>query len=683
MSKVQVNGQGIKNRLKNVQPCKAIAEYIWNGFDANAHTIKINYQQTSLGTISSLSIDDDGDGIPHNLLENKFTPVLSSEKYEPEIRQKLTHGKNGLGRLTFHHFAQSATWHTKYKDNDTDNIFEYKITVDESKIDHYDPSNVEESLSNTTGTTVEFNNIFGLSSEDFEYNIKIYLKKEFSWFIELNKNNSFEILINNEPLTFESLISDDDPFPIKIGDISFNIRYIRWKNKLNKHFSRFYCLDSSNNFKYSKPTTLNNKGDSFYHSIFIQSSFFDDFKVTENQAQPDLLDSNSNQSDQFKELIKTINNYLKDKRKPFIVDFAKLLIQEYEENKIFPDFDAKNRWEKMKSDDLKEAVQQLYLVEPKIFTSLNIAQKKTLVGFLALIIDGGDIENLFKVLDGVIELNADEREIFSKQLETTKLTNIIKTIELISDRYKSVADFKKLVFDSKMYAGEVPHLQKMMEKNYWLIGDEYQLLTAAEPDFEEALRRYLYILHGTKEKVSIDHEDKEKEMDLFLIRQDKRNGNIENVVIELKHPTNVRLGKKEIDQVYEYFQVIKSESRFNGENVKWKFFLIGNKFDSTDYIISQRDAFKMHGEMGLVFTGQYKVYAYTWSEIFTEFELRHNYLDQKLKLERSRLTEIHDSADDIVSKIRTSDANPELKIPNGTEIQNITARPDVYKLAQT
>lgn len=97
------------------------------------------------------------------------------------------------------------------------------------------------------------------------------------------------------------------------------------------------------------------------------------------------------------------------------------------------------------------------------------------------------------------------------------MSSIVNTIELISDRYKSVAEFKKLVFDPNMYAGEVPHLQKMMEKNYWLIGEEYQLLTAAEPKFEEALRRYTYLLHGIGSKDTVDHESKTEKWICFLL----------------------------------------------------------------------------------------------------------------------------------------------------------------------
>jgi len=58
-------------------------------------------------------------------------------------------------------------------------------------------------------------------------------------------------------------------------------------------------------------------------------------------------------------------------------------------------------------------------------------------------------------------------------------------------------------------------------------------------------------------------------------------------------------------------------------------------------------------------------YFFTWSEVFTEFELKHNFLNEKLKLELERLSEgEYDSADDIVIKKRSSDAPEELTINN-------------------
>lgn len=666
MSRVEVEARGIKNRLKSVKSHKALAEYVWNGFDAGADTVSIDFECTEIGDIFALCIADNGSGIPFPKLVNKFKPVLSSEKRDSDRDQSLVHGKHGLGRLTFYHFAQTARWETSYKEDRK--IYSYSITVDESKIDHYEPTQPELSEGKATGTKVSFLNIFDLSDFYFESKIKEYFRKEFSWFLELNREKAFSIVINGHPLSYESLVKDFDEIIVNTENNEFLIRYVRWASKLNSHFSRFYCIDGSDSNVYSRPTTFNNKGDSFYHSVYIRGSFFNDFKVGEKVRQSDLLSENSDQSEEFKELITEINGFLRRKRKPFVVDYAKTLVEQYESDGVFPEYNSKNRWEVVRAEDLREAVSQLYQVEPRIFNSLNRAQKKTLVGFLALIIDGGEVEDLFRVLDGVIDLTSSERELFAKQLMTTKMSSIVRTIELISDRYKSVSDFKRMVFDPSMYAGEVPHLQKMMEKNYWLIGEEYQLLTAAEPDFEEALRRYLHLLRGYDERTVIDHEDKNREMDLFLVRQDKRNGVIENVVVELKHPVNVRLGKKELDQVYDYFNVIKSESRFNASNMTWKFFLVGNKLDSKGYIEDQINALKMHGEPGLAhISGDYRVYVYTWSEIFNEFELRHSFLDKKLKLERDRLTSFYDTADDMIERKRSSDAAPELAVPKSNK----------------
>jgi len=662
MSKVEVNAKGIKNRLKSVKPYRSIAEYIWNGFDSGANAIDIVYETAELGDITYLSVEDNGKGIPHQLLDNKFKPVLSSEKRDSELQHTLIHGKNGLGRLTFYHFSQSIEWQTCYKSDGE--FYEYVIFSDDSNIDQYSSSELQKSSRGSTGTKVVFNNIFDLSEYYVKSTLIGYLIKEFAWFLELMKDWGYSISINGEALSYESLIKDKESFELSIDSKVFEVHYVRWANKLNRHFSRYYCIDNDGNFKYSKPTTLNNKGDEFYHSVFVKNEYFDSFKCERNEGQGDLLCSSTDKSNEFKGLVSGINSYLIDKRKPFIVNYAKFLVEEYEKKGVFPEYNANNRWEVMRREDIKETVKQLYQVDPRIFSNLNPTQKKTFVSFISLIVDGGEVDDLFKVLDGVVELSLSEREMFARQLKTTKMSSIVRTIELISDRYKSVEEFKKLVFDPAMYAGEIPHLQKMMERNYWLIGEEYQLLTAAEPKFEEALRRYTYLLYGENEKKDIEHKDKNKEMDLFLVRQGKRNKKIENVVLELKHPTNVRLGKKEIDQVYNYYQVIKSDARFNGSNTEWKFYLIGNKFDSTGYVQSQIDSLKSHGESGLAFLGEYKLYAFKWSEVFAEFELKHDFLNEKLNLELDRLSiDEHQSADDIVEGSRSSDSPAELELP--------------------
>ncbi|WP_347290836.1 ATP-binding protein [Kluyvera georgiana] len=660
--RVVVNDKGIRNRLKAIKPFNSIAEYIWNSFDAGASNVNVSYEVDSMDTVISLSIGDDGLGINYSKLNSKFKPFLSSEKRSDDESSimSLVHGKNGLGRLTFYKFSRVAIWRTTY--NEGDELYNYDITVSDDSLDSF--SNTEPATADVKkcGTTVLFSHIYELSEHYIQGVLIPYLEKEFSWFLYLFKKQNYCININDTLLNVSNLIKDSEIFSLKVEGVNFEVEYVRWCARLNHQASRMYFTSSHGCFKYSVTTLLNNKSDSFHHSVYIQSAFFDNF-VANNSNQDDMF-CNSIGSDIYKKLVSEINSFLRLKRKPLLLEFAQELVVAYEEKGIFPSYNQRNKWDAMKAEDLREAVQQLYQIEPKFFSGLNKPQQKILVRMLALIIDGGDVDSFFDIVDGVISLSSDEKDKFAEQLKVTQLSSILRTIELITDRYKSVQEFKKLVFDPEMYAGEVPHLQKMMEKNYWLLGEQYQVVTAEEPDFNEALKRHSYILRGETSDERVAHESANREMDLFMVRQRYENNHIEHVVVELKHPVNVRLGKKQIDQIYDYYQVIKSIDRFNASNMKWKFYLIGNKFDSTNYIEDLIKNFQGKGDYGLAHKGEYEIYVRTWSEIFSDFELKHNYLDEKLNIEKESLqVDMYKSADDIVSEVRISDGEPQFSIP--------------------
>ena len=61
----------------------------------------------------------------------------------------------------------------------------------------------------------------------------------------------------------------------------------------------------------------------------------------------------------------------------------------------------------------------------------------------------------------------------------------------------------------------MPHIQEVVEKHYWLFGEQYNLISAAEPDFELALEGLIFATTGRREKIKIVHEDKNKGMDIL------------------------------------------------------------------------------------------------------------------------------------------------------------------------
>lgn len=145
--------------------------------------------------------------------------------------------------------------------------------------------------------------------------------------------------------------------------------------------------------------------------------------------------------------------------------------------------------------------------------------------------DSEDKDNLFAVLKQVIDLDEDELTELAGVLKYTSLSNVAKLVKMIEDRQKVIQGLKELVFDKELYAKEVPHIQNTVENHYWLFGEQYNLITAAEPDFALALKGLILATTGKEEEIDIDHEDKNKEMDIFMIRQDRKGDVTENVVV--------------------------------------------------------------------------------------------------------------------------------------------------------
>ena len=221
---------------------------------------------------------------------------------------------------------------------------------------------------------------------------------------------------------------------------------------------------------------------------------------------------------------------------------------------------------------------------------------------------------------------------------------------------KAIEDLKQLVFNKELKANEIAHIQKMIENHYWIFGEQYNLVTAAEPNFEEALRRYMHVLHQEYEDKTIEHPDKLKQMDIFAVRQDVHSDTINNIVVELKHP-NIHLGEKQLSQVKKYMNVIMSVEEFNAPNMTWEFYLIGNSFKTDNYIKHEIETNKYHGERSLVLKVEnYKIYVKTWSEVFTEFRIRYDFLLNKLSLTRTKLQQNYKTADEIVEQQKENSA---------------------------
>jgi hypothetical protein len=399
LGKIKISSKGIEKTLRKFDYLQAISEYVWNGFDAQATVVHIKLHKNLLGGIDQIVIADNGYGIKLKELERKFAPFFESEKQiDPENRARTSsvmHGKNGIGRLTFHHFASDATWKTTFLEGDVKNT--YSIQINSNHLDTYEVT--EPILTDEeAGTIVTFNHVI----KDFLFEeLLTYLSMEFGWFLELNSEKHFDIKIDEISLDYSCIVGEREHFTIihKPTQTEFIIKYIRWKDRINNEHSKLYFIDSNLDERHKQPTTFNNKGDSFHHSVYIQSQLFDhfDFVSGDQQGQQEIAFGVTRRSDAFQFLIEEMNTIIKQKRKPYLRQYSEAVIKDFAEAKAFPNF-SEDPEEKSKKEELESVIRELCQLEPRVFARLNPEQKRMVAHLIHLAIGANERHRLFEAL---------------------------------------------------------------------------------------------------------------------------------------------------------------------------------------------------------------------------------------------------------------------------------------------
>lgn len=291
-----------------------------------------------------------------------------------------------------------------------------------------------------------------------------FLSSEFGWFLYLNRDNDFKIYINGKELDYNSVIEDTDTLEETIDDYSFKISFIRWKSKISEKYY-YYFLNDSKIPVGRKHTSFNNKTQNFHHSVYVESEYFNSFLITKEEHQT--LDFYKNQEDLiFKKLERLLYSLVLGKEKSFIRECqAEKLIKDYQKKDIFPKF-KNNEYDKLREDDLKRVVKELYSVQPKIFQNLKIPQSKALVGFLNLLLDSEQREHILNILENIVDLSDKEREELAGVLKNTKISHIIELVNFLENRFKVVETLKTLIYDLEKFTNERDHIQKIIENNY-------------------------------------------------------------------------------------------------------------------------------------------------------------------------------------------------------------------------
>lgn len=631
----EITAEGIKKHFKNTEPLDALFELAWNGFDAKAKTVTISIVKNDLGTPVEIAVSDNGDGIDYGRHETNFGRFNESSKKD-DLGQRGSHGR---GRLAFYKLAHEAAWYTKTRGG------EAVFLINSDDVKHYEmqilePGKVRELLTrDDTGTLVRLTKIFE-NLPDKQAMLQMF-SKEFGWYLALNPEK--RLMVDGDLVEVPGHELHQEI--IKVGDLDFDVKVIRWDDKPSSEKSYTYLLRSSGRIVYRQLSTLNNKPN-FYTSIFVKSVWADSFSPKSS-----LFESNTLDSDEWKAVSKSVNAISRGIYDAFLRRLADAEIAKYEEEGVFATYPGISHEDAAwRHENAKSLVRTIYTADPAIFNSLTKKQRKVLVRLLDLLSVSSENESLFDILSSVLDLEQASLDALARQLKRTTLENIISTIELLQRRQQAVRDLRELMNVHYADVLETPDLQKIIENNTWLFGAQYETLGAEEATFTKIAKA---LRDGMKGINNVEIEDIEgaatveganRQPDLFLARKFPSFDSFGKrfyrcIIIEIKRPS-IALNIRHLRQLDDYAAIIKRHPEFNSENMRFELILIGRKISDSDIEIASRLRQQLsRGENGLVTEDErMKRYILNWYTILDGFELTNSALLEKLKLRRDELS---------------------------------------------
>ena len=621
---------------------EALCEYIWNGFEANAMNVSVTFTINSLGGIESVIIQDDGDGICLETIDDTFGTFLASNKNGLSLQLKSKANK-GKGRFSCYAFARRATWETVA--NSSGKKVAYSISINAENKNVYDISEPTP-IDADTGTVVTITGIDNLHQEDMSYEVLAEcLLKTFAWYLYLNRNKGISLTVNGVAVDFTKYINTEASITknIQVDGNSFSVTLIVWAEKIRENFCSYY-LDADGILHGKDTTTFNRNTINFNHSVYVKGNFFsgkENISLSNASAEIDgQISLEDTDRAVLRKLKRKIQDIISGQMNSYMAGQADKAISAMLDRKSFPAF-GDNIYDQMRKKDLIQVTKEMYCLAPRIFYNLKDVQEKSLLGLLNLLLNTDERENVLSIVESVVELTPTQREEFAVVLKRTKLGNIVDTIKFIEDRYKVIEGLKRIVFDLPNYANERDHVQKIMEQHYWIFGEQYNLVSA-DQRMQKALESYLYLLYGddAPDATLLPDQEEMRRMDIFACGarklEDSTGSEIEeNIVVELKAP-KIPLTKKVLRQVEDYMDFIRRQPKFNSQHRRWKFFAVCSEVD--DDVKSRYAAQEAYGKKGLVTKIEnYEIYALTWDDVFKSFELRHSFLLDKLKVDQEAI----------------------------------------------
>ena len=615
--------------ISSAKPIDALAELIWNGFDAGSDRVQVFLNLNEINSVEHIRVRDFGYGIdPANAADFFGNLGESWKKQKARDNGRALHGKNGKGRFKAFALGERVDWNTVHKNNQGQTVA-YTISGNANAIDSFEASDPVTDLSAVLGTEVFISNIEtdfrSLKTESAE----TALAKIFAPYLTEYPRVSLEYNGQRiDPCAAQSHRADYHLGDVEIAPnhrVPVSVTIIEWNIKTDREL---HLCDADGVSLHVLPSgKIRAPGFSF--TAYVKADHFRELDKNNNLILEEL-------DNDIKRILAAAKGKIKQHFRMRILEGQGKVIERWKEEDIYPYEDKVNldpvEFAERQVFDILAVNVQSYLPS---FESIDQKAKKFTFRLLAQAVKDNP-DSVQTILSEVLGLKKHEQDELAELLTRTSLSSIISSAKVVSDRLNFLIGLENLLFDkeTKKTFLERDQLHKILEREAWLFKEEFAL-AGSELTLEEVLKKHIANLGNRSDDLTdIEAADTDNlRIDLMLQKAiQPRTGEFDYLVVELKRPSQ-KINVEVLSQIKKYAVAVSEDERFRGVKIRWTFLAISNDLDK----FAQLDTNQRNRPIGLAWEHEnITVWAKTWAEVINDARTKLSFFNQQLAYEADR-----------------------------------------------
>jgi len=565
---------------------EAIKELVTNAWDAEAEEVYINIPQQLEDDI--ILIEDNGNGMTPNEVQSDFLNIGVNRKLRrgdltPKKKRKIK-GERGIGKFSTLLLGNRLFVETKSRGQKTSfEITRSQIESFTSNMQNFKLAlNVENSNNSQTGTIVKIEKLRReLFHPDKEIIAKILVR-------EFGIVDDFSIFINDDKLTIDSVPGKIEEYELDVPEVGkISLKLIISESK--KPVPEPGIIIRVKGRTIGKPTFFGlDKTGKFSKSVLAKICGEVNVDYLEDDITSDWA-AFIEDSKGFQELQKVASKSIEEKI---------LSLQEKEtktlENEILESH--RNEIEKLPLPKRELARRSILKVLRKYYTE----EKNKIITLVSVVLRAFEEDTYWFILKKLESIDTNDTKSLAEILELWGFHEISGITQQSQERLKMLEMFEVIINDQD--ALELQHVHKILEKNTWILGEDFELLKS-----NKSLRNTIQTYLNKK----YTGERGKKRPDLFLI-----NSMSKYLLVELKRPSKT-INRQDMAQVQEYVDELKTYHLGD-----YSFMVLGGSIESS-----------------MLSDTKIKEYAFSYSELLRKARERLDWILNTLSSEARMATE--------------------------------------------